>query len=332
MAIKGLTDGPASFPRIGKLRKGAPKSGNRPGQDLDYFRFDSSDPIAGQAFKQAYGEQPREINVLLRWGTVEENFQTAMEQYGAGGIEIRCDRENIQGMRVNGKFLKCLRPTPCQRKGNPFCDCKEVGRLNVIIPELKRFAYVTVETHSINDIVNLNNQLSAIQATFGRLNGIPLVLRRRPEMISTPSGQGKRARREKWMLSIEVSPQWSALQLEAAQNAALQQAQIFQLEGASEPIIEASDLIEDTPEPISPRALEPVPTVDYHSTELWYSIKSEFHLAQDSNRIQYLTQLVKQRIESGELPENAQAGLNKLIEDAYDRLASSGGLPSVTPP
>lgn len=39
MPIKGLTD-QGRFPSIGQLRKGEPKpGGNRPGRDLDYFRF-----------------------------------------------------------------------------------------------------------------------------------------------------------------------------------------------------------------------------------------------------------------------------------------------------
>jgi hypothetical protein len=101
-------------------------------------------------------------------------------------------------------------------------DCKQVGRLSVIIPELGRFATVTILTTSIHDVINLTRQLRSYEAINGDLRGIPFVIVRRPEAISTPSGpNGKRARREKWLLSIESQPAWTRLQLGAMKQAAL---------------------------------------------------------------------------------------------------------------
>lgn len=234
MAIKGLTDTGASFPRIGKLRKGDVKPVKGPGKDLPYFRFDTTDQKAANDFAAAYGDQPTDINILFPHPTIDRNFQTAMEAYGSGGIERRCDREFISGQRSNGRFVYCR--SECVY---PACQCKEVGRLQVIIPELNRFAYVTAETHSVNDIVNLTQQLQAIEMTFGRLNGVPLVLRRRPEQVSVPLKDGKRARKEMYMLSVEVSPQWAELQLEAQKVAALQQAKIYTLEPSPQTVVKA---------------------------------------------------------------------------------------------
>jgi hypothetical protein len=69
---------------------------------------------------------------------------------------------------------------------------------------------MVVMTTSVHDIINISNQLEGIASmNGGRLAGIPLVLRRRPKKISTPSGEaGKRARREKWLVSIEADPEW----------------------------------------------------------------------------------------------------------------------------
>jgi hypothetical protein len=340
MAIKGLTDQRAAFPRIGKLRKGGPKKPKidketgtaeldkygKPimiqGDDLDHFRFDSSDVEATQAFHAAYRNTPRSINVRLPYATVDENFHTAMERYGGGGIEARCDREFMSGVRAaNGKFMSCFPgKVPCQRdetKKDNGCGCKEVGRLNVIIPELQRFAYVTVETHSINDIVNLTQQLTAIEMTFGQLNGVPLVLTRRPEQISTPTQGGGRARREKWMLSIEVSPEWASRQIAARDSAALSAASIPQLPG--QPL-----QLAPVPEPDFEAEMEPppAPVIDdgaWRNSPEWIKISMAFQNLRDLDLLDAYRDRAIQRIQAGEFPPVAIQAVNRLCEMVISR-------------
>ena len=61
--------------------------------------------------------------------------------------------------------------------------------------------------------------------------GIPLVMKRKPVEISTPSMEnGKRARREKWLISIEADPRWVGAKLNAMQADALPTAQVLQIE------------------------------------------------------------------------------------------------------
>jgi hypothetical protein len=91
------------------------------------------------------------------------------------------------------------------------------------VPELKRLAYLIVMTTSVHDIINISEQLRGIASmNSGRIAGIPLVLRRRPKKISTPSGEnGKRARREKWLISIEADPEWVKAKLAKMHHDAL---------------------------------------------------------------------------------------------------------------
>lgn len=214
MAIKRLIR-EAAFPCIGKLRKGGvrPESGKAPGKDLTYFRFDSDDARANAHFRATYGDEPTTINVFLPHQTAAQNFSCWQEAYVAGGLMHRCDGETCV-IWLDGKKYS-TEPKPCPG------GCKEVGRLMVIIPELQRFAYVTVETHSINDIIRLQENLQAVEFLRGDMRGIPFILKRTPVEISTPTPDGKRARREKWLLSIEVDPAWAALQLESMHRAAL---------------------------------------------------------------------------------------------------------------
>jgi hypothetical protein len=99
--------------------------------------------------------------------------------------------------------------------------CKPVGRLKVIIPELRRLAYVTALTTSIHDIKNLSEQLRALEGVRGTLRGIPMILSRIEREISMPGSDGKRVRRSKWLLAIEAAPHWVSLQLQAQERAAL---------------------------------------------------------------------------------------------------------------
>ncbi len=214
MAIKGLTDRNApKFPRIGFLRKGGPKRERNGkeimGIDLDHFRFDSDDIDACAAFVEAYGNEPKQINVFFPWPDVDQNWQAWCEEYTASALQHRCDGETcvLWLDKATGEYS--TDPKPCPG------GCKEIGYLNVIIPELGRMAYVTVLTHSINDIMEIQNNLEAYQLLGGQLRGVPFVLRRIERKISTPSGKndGKRARRAKWLMHLETKPEWTRLKL-----------------------------------------------------------------------------------------------------------------------
>jgi hypothetical protein len=217
MPIIGLTNQQAQFPEIGQLRKGAEKPTNGIGQDLTYFRFTSDIPEVQAAFEAVYDGEPRMVNVLLPFQMPDENWEAWQEEYTAGGLVHRCDGETcVLWLTEDGSYSR--EPKPCPG------GCKPVGRLKVVIPELRQLAYVTVLTGSIHDIRNLDSQLRALFSLRQDLRGIPLQLRRRPKKISTPSGtSGKRARREKWLLSIEAAPQWVHLQLQAQEAAAVPQ-------------------------------------------------------------------------------------------------------------
>ena len=217
MPIKGLTTNhEASFPEIGKIRKGDKKPNEKqPGKDLHYFRFVTEDRAAELSFTQAFGNEPDELTVYMPFATTNENFIAWKEDWKASSLVHRCDGETcVIWQTSNGKYSQDPKPCP----GN----CKQVGRLKVILPALQRMAYVTVLTTSIWDIINLHQNLSALEFLRGDLRGIPLILRRRWREISTPSGRdGQRARRKKSLLTIEADPSWVALQLEAQKQAAL---------------------------------------------------------------------------------------------------------------
>lgn len=215
MPIAGLTDRHASFPEIGQIRKGAKKTdANKPGTDLDHFRF-VADTQTMRAFADAFGDKPQEIRFLSPFDTTAEVFEAWKEEYAAGGLKHRCDGQTcVTWLQPDGRYS--TDPKPCPG------GCKQVGRLKIVIRELARLGFVTVHTTSIWDILTIQQNLFAIELLRGSLRGIPLILKRVKRAISTPSGtNGQRARREKWLLSIEAAPEWVELQLTAMERAAL---------------------------------------------------------------------------------------------------------------
>ena len=262
MPIVGLTDQLAALPIIGELRKGEKKvSDKRPGIDLTYFRMTSTYGDVVTDFYSHYDEKPRIINAYLPHEKAEQNFDAWMEEWVAGGLVHRCDGQTCVLWRTpKGDYS--TEPKPCP--GN----CKQVGRLSVIVPELGRYATVTVLTTSIHDIKNIARQLRMYESMSGDLRGVPVVVRRAPHQISTPGPDGKRVRREKWLLSIETKPEWTKAKMLEVANQAMPQLpepeSIRQIEAEYE-IIEAlpddspfDEVDEDTGEVLEPQA-EPQP-------------------------------------------------------------------------
>lgn len=225
MPIKGLTDRGLAFPEIGQIRKGAKKEPNKPGADLTYFRveFDEQEVKASAAFKKIYGEKPAYIRIIFPFNEIERMWDAWYEAYTAGRMIARSDGEFItykldetgeivvhNGMDATGQKVQHpvngIAGKDYQGKDIKF---KPTGRLKVLIPELSRAAYLTVMTTSVHDIANISAQLGAFkELNNGQLAGIPFLLRRRPKAISTPAANGQRARRVKWLISIEADPEW----------------------------------------------------------------------------------------------------------------------------
>jgi hypothetical protein len=243
--IVGLTDRGLSFPEVGQIRKGAKKTDpKKPGPDLQYFRveFDEQEVKAAEIFRNVYGAQPAAIRIILPFNEIERMWDAYLEGYTAGRMVARADGEKFiylidaetgELLVKNGIDLKTGQPRPYvdgqpvgfyrtqSGKKEPIF-CKPSGRLKVIIPELARAAYLTVLTTSKHDIINISDQLRAFWTiNNGVIAGIPLVLRRRPKKISTPNADGSRARRVKWLLSIEADPEWVKRRLTETKRLAL---------------------------------------------------------------------------------------------------------------
>ena len=200
--IKGLTDRVRSFvPTIGKLKKGEPKpAGKGMGRDTDHWRFSSDNQRATEIFKDLYGDDPVLLHVYLPFPTLDQNWETCKEAWGAGErLSHRCDGETCSKWRdADNKFH--FEPKPCPG------GCKEVGRLLVVLPEMVERGVgglITVETHSLNDIARLQSALLGIAdlraGESNGLKGVKCLLRRKQSQI----GNGQGGRRSAWLIALE---------------------------------------------------------------------------------------------------------------------------------
>ncbi len=246
MPIKGLStrdDLDPRFKEIGRLRKGAAKNGNRPGPDLEYFRFvpdgDRADIL--RAFLDAYGKEPTHLQVYFPFDTMERNFSSWREEYGSNRLcKLRCDGERWHDWVDGDRHYHSRDGQECDREcrdseaGCPGCPAAFVGRLSVILPELWYAGFVglvTVLTSSKNDIATLAAKLAQNEP----LTGKPFVLWRESERIGVPI-KGKRAGVDKSLLHLELTEERLLLEFNAAREQA-----VARLEAPRQPTVNLDD-------------------------------------------------------------------------------------------
>lgn len=221
-----------------------------PDLDYFRVEFDERETETAERFTAIFGERPDRLRVMLplptskRWtmtrtgeivppGTPgadpdNPNWSAWYEAWLAGGMLYRGDGQQVAFLRDGEsgetRVANWQPETPCYSiAGRPVYEyttqngkrlivkAKAVGRLRVLIPELERFAYLTLVTGSKWDVINLSGQMETYMAaaTDGNLQGVPFILGRRPQEISTPTGEGgKPERRTKSLLYLEADPEY----------------------------------------------------------------------------------------------------------------------------
>lgn len=225
MGIKGLTDRndnpTAGLIEIARLYKGdeKPQDGKRPGKDLTYFRveFAPEHESARATWEELYGKEPTEFsNVFLAGNSADEAFSAWNEEWnGSGTLLHRCDGETqVRWWNASAGVYSTSR-IACSTR----CECKETGRLKLIMPELWDVlgipCYVSVTTHSKYDIIALDSHLRMIERMYGVLWGVPFVFGRALREVSIPNPQqvGKRMKVNKSLLYLRVTSDFTQKRL-----------------------------------------------------------------------------------------------------------------------
>lgn len=199
--IAGLTD-ERRLPRVGKIRLGERRT--KPGGKeypaaLDYFKFDDEILDAFPQIADAYADRktgeiaPKELRLVFpvedravifpqsyklygstRGLRCKGNGKRARRAFCAKCSEFQCDHKDAE--RVYS-WIDC----PCDLLKNG--DCRPVGSLMVILPDITMGGVFQIDTSSRNSIVDINSGIEFIRALCGHVALIPLKLRLAPRQV-----------------------------------------------------------------------------------------------------------------------------------------------------
>lgn len=218
MPIKKYTTGnnaPALPPEIGTLRKGEAKQPNRPGKDLNHFRFVSKNPNDTELnaiVKELYGETPNNIVCMLPSDDLEVTCPCFLEEWAGGKLTHRCDGEVLWVYSRDYGWVATEEPCPYLTQARPVdkygkeLGCQPVMRLKVVLRDLTLeggyFGVVTVLSGSEIDIENVRGAIEYFQSQFGSVIGVPFELFREPKRIKWTDNDGKEKSGDKWFINL----------------------------------------------------------------------------------------------------------------------------------
>lgn len=163
--------------------------------------------ILDQEIMKVLGPSPKEIEVMLLFPTMEENWQTYRAYYSGSGKCVcrsedaetasRSSTEEIGGKKIvtNKRFdIPCLN-MECEfakKNKDGVVFCKSHGKLSVVLKQKKTIGGVyTLRTTSWNSISNITNQLRFFTlCTRNMLAGLNFVLKVSPKTTSYNDSKG----------------------------------------------------------------------------------------------------------------------------------------------
>jgi hypothetical protein len=264
MPLYGLTDAPKAFMKLGMIRKGEKRKITKQGKngsyeveipvDLDYFRVTfSPGKLANEieeAFRDAYGDRPQELNVRFADASVGEVWDANYECYKQGGMIAKAGTNesgaywifyrdpdtaevlvrngspvNEEGRKFFEKPIDLSTPIYKTSKNEPVY-LEPVGRLQVVIPEVAHLAvgYFVFQPGSPRDIRNISAELgmyAAMASSYGNtITGIPFVLGRRKEEI-TKNINGKLSKGDSWPVHLTAGGIWGRQAIDMIERMAI---------------------------------------------------------------------------------------------------------------
>ena len=186
MPIKGLTNR-RRLPRLGKLRTGIKQQGKTTEYPKAVDYFVTPDDEYGQKIRDLFGDKPKEIRIMFPVDDTEIIFPNWYKAYKSSvGLWCKGDGETADRVGENGirEEIEC----PCENLQNK--NCKQIGNLVFMIPEISIAGVFQIDTSSFNSIIDINSGLDFVRSVRGRLAMEPCVLRISPREVS-PDGKKK---------------------------------------------------------------------------------------------------------------------------------------------
>ena len=195
------------LPRIGIIRKGAPKPQKGPGRDLDYFRLDRADPVVAAAWNDTLGPEPKSISGILPYADPAENLSIWDELWQGPRLLWRGDGERLH-IKLDGNAY--VRYAPGEGPPQPAAAGEKVGkgkaarlsRLRLLLPQLRIAGIFEIMSSSAIDADELWSNLMWIRSTVATLQAAPVTVFRAARQFNVPQADGKTMVVTKHMLHL----------------------------------------------------------------------------------------------------------------------------------
>lgn len=195
------------LPRIGVIRKGAPKPQKGPGKDLDYFRLDRADPTVVAAWNEVLGREPKAISGILPYTDPADNLSIWDELWQGKRLLWRGDGERLH-VQLNGNNY--VRYAPGEGPAQPAAPGESVAKLKVarishlriLLPQLRIAGIFEIMSSSTIDADELWSNLMWIRSTVPTLQGAPVTVFRAGRQFNVPQADGNTMLVTKHMLHM----------------------------------------------------------------------------------------------------------------------------------
>lgn len=206
--IKAHQDlGELRLPRIGTIRKGAPKPERGPGKDLDYFRLDRTDPAVAAAWVDVMGKEPKSISGILPYSDPADNLSIWDELWQGKRLLWRGDGERLHVQLQGNAYVRYAAgqgPAQPAAAGEMVNKLKvaRVSRLRLLLPQLGVAGIFEVMSSSAIDADELWANLMWIRSIVATLQGAPVTVFRAERQFNVAQDDGKTMIVKKHMLHL----------------------------------------------------------------------------------------------------------------------------------
>lgn len=195
------------LPRIGVIRKGAPKPERGPGRDLDYFRLDRAEQSVITAWNDTLGREPKAISGILPYADPAENLSIWDELWQGKRLLWRGDGERLH-VKLDGNAY--VRYAPGEGPAQPaaagqMVDKLKVARishLRILLPQLRIAGIFEIVSSSAIDADELWANMMWIRSTVATLQGAPVTVFRAARQFNVAQADGKTMAVTKHMLHM----------------------------------------------------------------------------------------------------------------------------------
>ena len=162
-------------PRLGKIKVGEKSDKGYP-TSVDYFIIDSDykDQVA-----KVYGDKPKSLKIVFPYDDIEQNLDEMYRMYGKSGLKCIGDGESAKRADVDGKLNEeitctCHFATPPDDQKQ---QCFPSMNLSFIITGIGVTGLWMFSSKAVYSRSNIRAVMEMVQATTGKLAGVPFFLR-----------------------------------------------------------------------------------------------------------------------------------------------------------